>query len=70
MEYTHMSNNNKKPCDICGELTSIESGEGTPSEGNCCCECGNWVCDSCTDYSYGDSDFTCVYCSGKFEGET
>lgn len=60
---------NIKNCEHCTTPTSIERTDCLqPLEGNVCSKCGDWVCDSCTDYanSYKNGqDFICKQCTIK-----
>ena len=49
---------NIRPCEVCGEPASFESGDGTPREGDVCTGCGIWLCHKCSKYgSIGVSPF-------------
>lgn len=57
---------NIRPCEVCGEPASFESGADTPREGDVCTGCGIWLCCNCSKYGQGESPY-CAGCLAKKE---
>lgn len=63
-----MMDENIRPCEICGALTTFERfKESEPHEGELCVDCDQWVCIDCIDWQrmheIGTVEMLCKECS-------